>query len=870
MDLNELFDRAVTLEGEVREKFLREQCAGDTEALSELRALLAADEAASQDLAWQRTALENAAMETREASRSNPVTDPAIGEMVGAYRITAVIGAGGMGKVYRAVRADTQYEKNVALKRIKRGLDADQITTRFRSERQILANLEHPNIARLLDGGADREGMPYLVMEFIEGVTPAAYANANHLRIDDRLVLARQICAAVHYAHQRMVIHRDLKPGNILVTADGTPKLLDFGLAKVFEPAPDSSEAAFPPTEAGMRLMTVRYASPEQVRGENVTTASDIYSLGVVFYELLTGHSPYRDPQRATHELMRAVCEEDPVKPSERNRELRGDVENILLKALSKEPSKRYASADQFSEDIRNYLEGLPVLARGQSFSYVAAKFVRRNKIAVAAAAAVFITMATGLVLVSQARARAERRFNEVRRLAHAVVFDYHDAIEPLPGSTPVRARLVKDALTYLDSLAKEADDPELQRELVDAYVRIGNVQGNSYQGNLGDTAGALASARKAVAVADALLKRDHGVAARRSAAAAYDVQASLLFATGDLHTAETSFQRARQLNEAALALEPGDVDTAVALIETLRELGDLYGGGGGMQNLGRGTESLEYYKRAEQTARELDGRVAGDERVLRQRGETLQTLAQAEASLGRSDDAAAHMEESVNYIERASQRNANNSTTQFELSGSLLGVAILLYNAGHTDKALPYLDRTEDILNKLIAVDPQNTLYARSLSVAENHYASALNKANDPRTALPHNRKSLEIAEALRKRDPNSFEFRADVGISFRKMSETMLAMNDARGALDQATRGVAILCGAVKSDAYTETHCGRALMAAGDAQIKLGDLSGAREDYTRARDVAATAAKNDPANKPIQADLARAEAGLAAARAK
>ncbi|HUJ03417.1 MAG TPA: serine/threonine-protein kinase, partial [Rhizomicrobium sp.] len=496
--LAQLFQEALDLPADRRSAYLERECGTDAELRREVSALLAADDSAASNDAWQHNALEN---EKRIAAAT---PDAALGETIGSYRIVGVIGSGGMGKVYRAVRADAQFEKSVAIKRIRRDLDADQIMARFRGERQILAGLDHPNIARLLDGGADDDGLPYIVMEYIEGAPPPAYLRQNALTLPQCLTLFRKVCAAVHYAHQRMVIHRDLKPGNILVTAEGEPKLLDFGLARLIAA---ESDFALPRTESGLHAMTVRYASPEQVRGQTVTTASDIYSLGVILYEMLTGHSPYRNPERSSLDLMRAVSEEDPVRPSEWRRELRGDLDNILGKALAKDPAMRYSSADQFSEDIARFLDGRPVAARRAAFSYVAAKFVRRNKIVVAAAAIVVLTLVSALVVVARARARAERRFNEVRRLAHSVVFDYHDAIENLPGATPVRERLVADALIYLNSLADEADDPGLQREIVDAYVRIGNVQGNSYYANLGNVKGAMDSSRKAVTMAERLLQ---------------------------------------------------------------------------------------------------------------------------------------------------------------------------------------------------------------------------------------------------------------------------------------------------------------------------------------------------------------------------
>jgi serine/threonine protein kinase len=292
-------------------------------------------------------------------------------------RVTGRIGEGGMGVVYRAVRDDSEYQKDVAVKLIRRGMDTELIVARFRNERQILANLDHPNIARLLDGGTDQHGSPYPVMEYVEGQSLSDYLEHHQPDLRARLELFRQICSAVHYAHQRMVIHCDLKPRNVLVTADGHSKLLDFGIAKLLE-AGGTSDAA---TVQVAQMPTPAYASPEQAHGEQVTTSSDVYSLGVILYEILTGHSPYGSGTTSPSVLLREICEHEPARPSlNGSRELKGDLDNIVLMALPKDPSRRYASADRLSGDIERYLHGFPVEARGDSFAYVAGKFVRRNR----------------------------------------------------------------------------------------------------------------------------------------------------------------------------------------------------------------------------------------------------------------------------------------------------------------------------------------------------------------------------------------------------------------------------------------------------------------------------------------------------------
>src|SRR5205823_4860718 len=349
-----------------------------------------------------------------------------------------------MGAVYFAERADEQYKKRVAIKLIKRGMDTDSVLRHFRNERQILAGFDHPNIARLFDGGTTKDGLPYFVMEYVEGLPINEYCAAHKISLVERLKLFREACAAVSYAHRHTVIHRDIKMSNILVTSEGTPKLLDFGIAKILQPG-GGPEALM--TMTGVRPMTPEYASPEQVRGEPVTTASDVYSLGIILYELLVGRSPYRFTSRSPLDVAREITDTEPPRPSTAlARDEDFDATGI--------GNSKVLKGDL--DDIGRHLAARPVLARKDTIGYRARKFVQRNKVATAAAVLILVSLVAGLVATTwQAhrakveKARAERRFNDVRRLAHSVLFDYHDAIKNLPGATGVRERLVKDALAY-------------------------------------------------------------------------------------------------------------------------------------------------------------------------------------------------------------------------------------------------------------------------------------------------------------------------------------------------------------------------------------------------------------------------------------
>jgi serine/threonine protein kinase/uncharacterized membrane protein YobD (UPF0266 family) len=418
--IRNLFDAALERDAALRTSFLAEACQGDEPLRAEVGRLVSAHQ-------------QQAALLDREPIRPELlIGEPGRmeGRRIDHYEILRELGRGGMGAVYLAVRTDDVYRKPVALKVVRSEAGTPEVIHRFRREREILASLDHPNLARLLDGGTTPEGLPYFVMDYAEGQPIDAYCDERQLNLAERLKLFRAVCAAVEYAHGRGVVHRDLKPGNILVTAEGAVKLLDFGIARLL--GNEGEEATAIVTHTGMRLMTPEYASPEQVRGERVGTASDIYSLGAILYELLTGHRPYRMRSRLVHEVVRVICEEEPTRPSTAvteveqrlgagedkpvavtpqsvsraravtpdglRRQLSGDPDKILLKALRKDPAERYRTAEALGEDVRRHLEGMPVLAQGESAVYRAGKFLQRNRGWVIAAGVMLAALASGLV----------------------------------------------------------------------------------------------------------------------------------------------------------------------------------------------------------------------------------------------------------------------------------------------------------------------------------------------------------------------------------------------------------------------------------------------------------------------------------------
>jgi serine/threonine protein kinase len=506
--LNEIFAAAIELDRDRQSQFLREVCAGDESLQLEAEAILAATQHADRQGFLKGDVFADGA----QVLAANEIPP---GTIIGPYRVVEEIGRGGMGAVYLATREG--FQQTVALKIIKRGMDTESIVRRFVMERDVLASLNHPNIARLLDGGTTK-GLPFIAMEYVEGDSITVFCDQRRLTIDERLVLFRKVCAALIYAHQNLVVHRDLKPSNILVTPDGEPKLLDFGIAKVLSPG--QFGYTIEPTAAGAGLMTPEYASPEQIRGEKVTTASDIYSLGVLLYEMLSGHRPFRFNSRSAGEVLQVISERQPLspstaastqrelvppdhdatrqiltpdtvaerrseKPARLKRKLAGDLDNIVLMALRKEPERRYQSVQQFVDDVRRHLEGLPVVARRATLSYRAAKFVDRNRMVSLFASLALVAILAGLsiaiwqaVVARRQWERAERRSTEVRRLANTLLKDLQDEVGGLPGSDRAREKLYEVSIEYLNGLARETNDPSVLKQLSEAYVLLGKQYG--------------------------------------------------------------------------------------------------------------------------------------------------------------------------------------------------------------------------------------------------------------------------------------------------------------------------------------------------------------------------------------------------------
>ena len=467
--LEELFRAAVDLPGAERRAYVAWSCGEDRELRRDLEELLAAD-AASEGFFARAVAAGLAATGGLEPAYEAVGLRGAGLRRVGPYRLLREIGRGGTGRVFLAERAEGGFGQRVAVKLLRPGMDSGEILARFATERSILARLEHPGIARLYDGGATADGQPYFVMEAVDGEPIDRWAAERRLDVPARLALFQKVCRAVHYAHQNLVVHRDLKPSNVLVTAGGEPKLLDFGIAKPLDP--DLSHEA---TRTALRPMTPGYASPEQVRGAPVTTASDVYALGVLLYRLLAGRHPYRLEGSSPAELERRITEEDPPPPSTvavraaDRRRLAGDLDNVVARAMEKRPERRYASAEQLASDLQRHLDGHPVVARRPTFAYRASRFFARHRWPALAVAALALLPASfvGSTLLQAERVEEER--DRAERAA-AVLVDLFEVADPgRGGSVTAREILDRGAVRVREEIT---GPPELRATVLETIAR--------------------------------------------------------------------------------------------------------------------------------------------------------------------------------------------------------------------------------------------------------------------------------------------------------------------------------------------------------------------------------------------------------------
>ncbi|MDP9014098.1 MAG: serine/threonine protein kinase [Pseudomonadota bacterium] len=806
--IEDIFHAVLAVPGEQRSAVLESRCDGDTVLMAELHSFLKASEA-EELVALQRAAAARAAADTN-----------AHGRVIGPYRLDRLLGRGGMGAVYLARRADGHFDQEVAIKLIDLPLATDLFRERFRLERQILAGLVHPFIARLLDGGVSEMGELYLAMEYVDGVTITRFCQQHRLSLRQRLLLFSKVCAAVQFAHQNLVVHRDLKPDNILVVADGTPRLLDFGTAKLLVPLATEAAAGF--TQLGMHSFTPQFASPEQVLGEPITTASDIYSLGVLLYLLLTGAPPYEIKEFTTSEMLRVICTEQATKPSSApaapgrpDLRIDADLDAIVLKALRKEPQERYLTVDQFATDIHAWLSGRPVMARRGTWRYRTGKFVRRNKLPLVAATLLLASMMAGIAgvlwqsrIANLQRQRAEARSQDLRQLSNSLLSEIDGAIKELPGSTPVQRLLVTRVLDHLDRMSKDAaGDTLTQLDLVDAYTRLGSLQGDPYDQNIGDPAGALVSLDKAIGIAQTLrstIPKDRRVLG--PLALAQQTRSEVLFGIGRtvesvaaMRSAVESFD-ARIANSAATATEISEAASAAG------GLGDELGEAG-VASLGDSAGALAAYRKALELSRRA---LAIDPGFIRaQRGVAVDHLKMGNlAMVVDPSRAIGEFRQSLAAWQGLPAAEQSAASARRGIAQTNLKLAIAFAQARDYQPSLAAFDLAQATNEFYATADATDTRAQYDLVVLLTNkaltYVDMLNPLLNPsgedrttnyRHAVELLRRSIAILQRLVALNPNNQGWLANLASQKTIVGTLEQTFGDAQEGVDLATSGIATL---------------------------------------------------------------------------
>ncbi len=798
------FNEALEQTPDARDAFLREGLRDEPEIAAEVHSLLDALTEGDERFEPQRS---------RPASNTPPEGAVTIGAGIGVWQVLGRIGEGGMATVYEAVRRDLDMPKRAALKTV-RGRASEAVRNRFSRERRILATLEHPNIAALLDGGTLADGAPWFAMEFVDGERIDHWCAERRLDVRARVRLMLQVCRAVQYAHNRLVVHRDLKPSNILVTTDGTAKLLDFGIAKLIASVDLGDDTA-----TGAMMLTTDYASPEQLRGDPVTTASDVYSLGVVLFELLSGMRPFAMRGQGLRELRRLAETDAPLltdvvselsardagfADAEQLRAgLRGDLEAIVSKSLRKDAAERYATAERLADDLVAWLESRPVTAQPDSMTYRLRRFARRQRVALQAAGALTVVGAAvvSTLLWQQKNAAAQQRvaaerLAEVRTLARTLVYDVNDRLADVPGATALRATVVRTALQSLDRASTDAPkEPQLMRELAFAYQRAGDVLGNPTQPNLGDLAGALTAYRRAVEIARALVATAPGdVNALWTLALCLEKAADAEAPSGDLQLALTHQRESLALFRTVGASDSSRANYLRAVGISALKLGDLLGHPE-FTNSGDTDASLAAYREAMAQLDRATRRGDTSFFVRRHRavaGERLGRLLQERRAFG---EAREWLDASLALRRGLSAENPRNLEARRDLAIALYVRCGLSLAESQPAQALESCNESLALRRALLAEDAQNGALVRGMGIMHRRMGEVHARLGDTTAALADYGAAITYYEqffggrmgAINDRRDYAIALleRADLAASRRTPAATAVASRSLRGAI-------------------------------------------------------------------------------------
>ncbi|CAN5573379.1 hypothetical protein BH10ACI3_BH10ACI3_16770 [soil metagenome] len=748
------------------------------------------------------------------------------GQVIGPYKIVRELGHGGMGAVYLAERIDGKFNQRIALKLLKRELNTSALRRRFEQEREILAKMEHQNIARLVDAGATDDKIPFIAMEYVDGLPIDVYCDTHGLELNARLELFRTVCSAVDFAHRNLVVHRDLKPSNILITHDGVPKLLDFGISKILSDGYVDADSA---TITRLGVMTPSYASPEQLGKQSVTTMSDVYSLGVILFELLSGHRPFEDKEHDLRDLFSAVFENEPVPPSsliatgqrtaERlainasdafgsetrtmqirgtnptpvvlsSQSVRGDLDNIVLKALRKEPDRRYLSPSDLSADIHRHLTGLTVTARPNTFSYRASKFMGRNRVSVAAATLILLAIFAGVAatlwqarVAKIERAKAEKRFNDVRKLANSYLFDVYPEVENLEGSLKAREKILTSALEYLDSLSTESGgDLALQAELATAYEKIGDVQGALTNSSLGNIQAGLDSYAKAAKLRETVYFSNTGdLESKEKLAANYYTTARTLWNNSQTKEAEEAFESGLKLRRELVAAKPESVEYQNRLAVLLIDYGAIP-----VFN-SQTDKALVLFNEALLIVDKLRAEQPENPDLKKTQTRLLRIMSTAKGAIGDYDGALKGFAQAIEI----SHELADQFPKDFRVQRSVWltnSMACELYiDKEDTEKGVGACLPTIDFPKAALEKEPENGVVAYDLAISHFNTARAYRLASDYPNTLVQADKAIVVMSALSKKTPENMEYKRNLAVyeTERARAQIKLGRYDEAGML-------------------------------------------------------------------------------------
>ncbi len=764
------------------------------------------------------------------------------GQRFGAYRLCELLGRGGMGAVFKAERIDGELSQIVAIKIVERGWLAPQALERFRQERQILSSLVHPNIAQLLDGGTREDGLPYLVMEYVEGQRLDQYCAQHDLGITGRLRVFLPLCDAVEYAHRKLVVHRDLKPSNVLVTAEGSPKLLDFGVAKAIDQGAGGRTQTL--------VLTPDFASPEQVRGEEVTTATDVYGLGAVLYHLLTGQSPHSVDGLSLKEMERAICEAGPARPSLHNPVLQGDLENILLKALHPEPGARYASARQVSEDIERFLEHRPVIATAPRWWYRTRRFVQRHAVGSIAAGLAGAAILAGVgVSIYEAR-RAQHRFDQVRELANQSIFDFERLIRDVPGTLAARQKMAATARNYLASLAGDAKgDKTLMRELAESHFLLSRAE---------FSAGQSEAALKDLQEAGALLRGIHDDCCGQPPQKLLYIRvlADLSRARMDARDsggARTISADALRLARAWIRTSPGQGEARRALMTAVAADGML------AQAQGNLTEARQLFRESTHFGAPLVAENPADEELAYQQARSLYLLANLERLLQQGEAARDAAFESKRMLDRLLEKHPENGRWQQlrVMAVSTLADAVHLMAAQNPSlepRALDFARQAYELAKTNSERNTGDSNWADQFAVTTTMLAVELDYNKRAAEALPLNREAGAAIDRLVQEDPRNHRaryLRANNRLLLSGLLMEQNQMKEADAVLSEASRFSEELVREAPEDFQAAHHKLAVLANQVVVDYRLGNLRKARERCQTGLELAASFIRKDPALK-------------------